>query len=88
MASRPTPEPPLAVRDIEAGTVLETNRFKVTSMETKHLPDPSVKSLGYRVESDYGSVAISGDTAISDGMGRWPGTWTFSCTSASSRTSG
>jgi ribonuclease Z len=68
MASRPAPEPPLAVRDIDAGTVLEKNRFKVTSMQTKHLPDPSVKSLGYKVESDYGSVAISGDTAISNGM--------------------
>jgi ribonuclease Z len=27
-----------------------------------------MSSLGYRIDSDYGSVAISGDTAVSDGM--------------------
>ena len=68
MANRPVREPPFSVRDIGPGVVLETDRFRVTSMETTHLPDPAMTSLGYRVESDYGSVAMSGDTAISDGM--------------------
>ena len=68
MAARPRETPPYEVRDIGPGTVLETNSFKVSCLETKHLPDPAVKSLGYRVDSDYGSVAISGDTAVSDGM--------------------
>ena len=68
MAARPRETPPYEVRDIGPGTVLETDNFKVSCLETKHLPDPSVKSLGYRVDSDYGSVAISGDTAVSDGM--------------------
>ena len=68
MAARPRETPPYEVRDIGPGTVLETDSFRVSCLETKHLPDPSVKSLGYRVDSDYGSVAISGDTAVSDGM--------------------
>ncbi len=68
MAARPRETPPYAVRDIGPGTVLETDSFKVTCAETKHLPDPEVKSLGYRVDSEYGSVVISGDTAVSEGM--------------------
>ena len=68
MTKRPREEPPFEVHDIGPGTVLETDRFKVSCLETKHLPDPAVKSLGYRVDSDYGSVAISGDTAVSEGM--------------------
>ena len=68
MAARPRETPPYEVRDIGPGTVLETDRFKVSCLETKHLPDPEVKSLGYRIDSDYGSVAISGDTAVSEGM--------------------
>ena len=68
MARRPRSTPPYEVHDIGPGTALETDSFKVSCLETKHLPDPSVKSLGYRVDSDYGSVAISGDTAVSEGM--------------------
>ena len=67
-AARPRATPPYEVRDIGPGTVLETDSFRVSCLETKHLPDPAVKSLGYRVDSDYGSVAISGDTAVSEGM--------------------
>ena len=68
MTQRPRQTPPYEVRDIGPGTVVETDSFRVSCAETKHLPDPEVKSLGYRVDSDYGSVAISGDTAVSDGM--------------------
>ena len=68
MAQRPRETPPYKVRDIGPGTVLETDGFRVSCAYTRHLPDPEVKSLGYRVDSDYGSVAISGDTAVSEGM--------------------
>ena len=68
MTKRPQGEPPFEVRDINPGVALETDHFKVSCLETKHLPDPAMKSLGYRIDSDYGSVAISGDTAISEGM--------------------
>lgn len=68
LARRPRREPPFRVRDIGPGTVLETDRVKVTTMETRHFPNPATKSFGYRIESDYGSIAISGDTAVSDAM--------------------
>ena len=68
MKKRPTQEPPFKVKDVSAGVVIETDSFKVTSLETDHLPFPNMHTLGYRVDSDYGSVAISGDTAVSQGM--------------------
>ena len=68
MTKRPREAPPYDVHDIGPGKALETDRFKVSCLETKHLPDASMKSLGYRIDSDYGAVAISGDTAVSEGM--------------------
>ena len=68
MKKRPTQEPPFDVKDVSAGVVIETDSFKVTSLETDHLPFPNMHTLGYRVDSEYGSVAISGDTAVSEGM--------------------
>jgi ribonuclease Z len=68
MSKRPTQEPPFKAQNISPGVVIETDKFKVSCLETDHLPFPNMSSLGYRIDSDYGSVAISGDTAISDGM--------------------
>lgn len=57
-------EPPVEVRDIAAGVVIENDRFKVTAAETDHIPFVGpTRSLAYRVESRYGSVVVSGDTA-------------------------
>ena len=44
-----------------AGVVLKTDTFKVTATTVLH----SVPSFAYRVDSKYGSVVISGDTAPS-----------------------
>lgn len=68
MSKRPTQEPPFKAKDITPGVAIETDKFKVSCLETDHLPFPNMSSLGYRVDSEYGSVAISGDTAISEGM--------------------
>lgn len=68
LARRPRPEPPFEVHDIVPGTVLETDRFTVRALHTEHFPDPAMQSLGYRIDSDYGSIAISGDTAVSEAM--------------------
>lgn len=65
---RPADEPPFLVSDIEPGVVVETDNFKVSCVYTDHLPLPDVHSLAYRVDSAYGSVAISGDTAPTDNM--------------------
>lgn len=43
------------------GVILETERFTVTAATVLH----SVPSFAYRVDSQYGSVVISGDTAPS-----------------------
>jgi ribonuclease Z len=68
----PRQEPPVDVRDVQPGVVVETPQFKVTAAETSHFaPANAAKgmySLGYRVESEHGAVAISGDTAPCDGM--------------------
>jgi ribonuclease Z len=69
MQDRPATEIPVNVKDVGAGLVLEGKNFKVTATETPHY-DPALHmtSLGYRVDSPYGSVAISGDTAPSQNM--------------------
>lgn len=65
---KPLPHLPLTVKDIEPGTVLETDKFKVTCKYTAHLAAFQMRSLGYRIESPYGTVAISGDTAPCQAM--------------------
>ena len=65
---RPTAEPPFMVGDVTPGVVLDTDAYRVTAVATDHLPDPEMKSLGYKVESRYGSVVISGDTRPVQGV--------------------
>ena len=65
MDRRPRSKPPIEVHDIGAGLVVETDAFKVTAVETPHYRSMGVRSLGYRVDSEYGSVVVSGDTAPS-----------------------
>lgn len=69
MPRRPASRPPVEVTEIGAGEVLKTKQFRVTAVETAHFPKQwGWKSLGYRVDSRYGSVAISGDTAPTEKM--------------------
>jgi ribonuclease Z len=56
------PEPPVNVKEIAQGIVLETDNLKVTATETPHLRSLGKKSFAFRVDSRYGSVVISGDT--------------------------
>lgn len=65
---RPTRTPPFAVHEIGPGKVLETEKFKITCAEMVHLNNAWTTSLAYRVESDYGSIAISGDSSPTDNM--------------------
>jgi ribonuclease Z len=69
ITARPQPEPPLEVFEIGEGTVLETGSFKVSACEVVHinrLMDHAC--FAFRVDSAYGSVAISGDTEPCDAM--------------------
>lgn len=64
---RPMREPPFTAHDAGAGTVLETDDFKVTAISSPHYPY-DYESLAYRVDSRHGSVVISGDTGPSEEM--------------------
>lgn len=68
---RPGHEPPFEVRERSGGSVLKTDDFTVTAIETRHYPYPDQASLAYRVDSRYGSVVISGDTGPSADMVRF-----------------
>lgn len=45
--------------------VLETDKYTVTAAQTPHMDLEGPHSFAYRVESKYGSVVVSGDTAPS-----------------------
>lgn len=61
---KPAAEPPFVVKDVQPGVIIENDKFKVTAVSTPHYPNGKL-SLGYRVDSRYGSVVISGDTGPS-----------------------
>lgn len=63
-------EPPFVVKDIEAGKVASGPGYTVTAMHTVHYTYPGAqqKSLAYRVDTQYGSVVISGDVGPMDEM--------------------
>ena len=60
-------EAPFVIHEIAAGVVVENDSYKVTCARVPHTGG-DVVSLGYRIESKYGVVAISGDTGPSDVM--------------------
>jgi ribonuclease Z len=60
-------ESPFVIKEISAGLVVENDTYKVTCAQVPHTGG-DVLSLGYRIESKYGVVAISGDTGPSDAM--------------------
>lgn len=70
ICDRPPSEAPLEVKEFDAGTVLETDRFRVTAAEVVHLEtlDFSKTCYAFRIDTEYGSVAISGDTEPCDSM--------------------
>jgi ribonuclease Z len=59
---KPQASPLIEVQDINTAFTYETDRFRVFAGEVEHHQRCGVYSIGYRVESDYGVVAISGDT--------------------------
>jgi len=61
------PEPPFLIKEISSGVVVENDSYKVTCARVPHTGG-DVISLGYRIESRHGVVAISGDTGPSDAM--------------------
>jgi len=59
-------DPPVDVKDIEPGVIVQESNLKVIAAEVDHWGGgEGTKSFGYRVESPYGSVVITGDTGPS-----------------------
>jgi ribonuclease BN (tRNA processing enzyme) len=56
----PRPKPDFDVSDIESGEVIEGDRWRVTTAYAQHA-QPWLQSLAYRVDSDAGSIVITGD---------------------------
>jgi ribonuclease Z len=61
------PEPPFLIKEVSSGVVVENDSYKVTCARVPHTGG-DVISVGYRIESRHGVVAISGDTGPSDAM--------------------
>jgi ribonuclease Z len=70
ITDRPPAEPALAMHDVHAGTLLETDRYRVSAVQVQHLSllGYADADWAYRVDSDAGSVAFSGDTVPCDAM--------------------
>lgn len=60
------PKLDIPVTEIDrSGVVLETDGYRVTAVQTPHIQLPGPNSFAYRVDTQYGSVVVSGDTAPS-----------------------
>jgi ribonuclease Z len=70
IVERPALEPRIQHHDLRRGAVLETNSCRVIAGEVKHLNllGFAHADWGFRIESDCGSIAISGDTIPCDEM--------------------
>jgi ribonuclease Z len=68
VVDRPSEEPPFAVEEIDVGWAWERDGISVRAGAVEHHQRVGMPSVGYRIESDHGVVALSGDTAPCDGV--------------------
>ncbi len=68
ITNRPSPEPPFTTHEIEVGWSWEHRGTRVTTGAVEHHQRIGMPSLAYRVESEYGVVVITGDTAPCDSV--------------------
>ena len=64
-AARDLRFPPVTEIEPLGGVILHTDNIKVTAAPTPHMMSKNGHSFAYRVDSNYGSVVISGDTVPS-----------------------
>jgi len=57
----PRKKPVLIPHEIGSGVFLETDDYKITAARAEHV-QPYLDSLAYRVDTDGGSIVITGDT--------------------------
>ncbi|MBM3779738.1 MAG: MBL fold metallo-hydrolase [Acidimicrobiia bacterium] len=62
VTERPLSEPPLAVEEIDVGGIVRTRYGIVTAGAVEHHQRVGTPSVGFRVETPAGVVALSGDT--------------------------
>ncbi len=67
----PPPSPSYSVEEIEVGWTLAGEAFRVSTGRVEHHQRLGLASVGYRVDSEHGSVAITGDTAPSGDVVEW-----------------
>jgi ribonuclease Z len=68
VTDRPSEEPPFTVQEIDVGFVWERDGIRVVAGKVEHHQRVGMPSVGYRIETRYGVVALSGDTAPCDGV--------------------
>jgi len=62
ITNRPEIDPPIEVQDVGPSFLHRTDRYTVIAGEVEHHQRCGMPSFGYRVECQYGVIAISGDT--------------------------
>jgi ribonuclease Z len=68
IVDRPSDVPPYSASEIDVGSVTEINGIRVIAGHVEHHQRLGMPSLGYRIETAYGVVALSGDTAPCDSV--------------------
>jgi ribonuclease Z len=63
ITDRPSVDPPFRVHEMDVGWRWERDGFQVIAGAVEHHQRLGVPSIGYRIESKHGVVALSGDTA-------------------------
>lgn len=68
VTDRPLESPSYRVEEIDVGWRLETDRYKVLTGHVEHHQRVGTPSVGYRIECEHGTIALTGDTGESDGV--------------------
>jgi ribonuclease Z len=68
VVDRPSSDPPFVVHEIDVGWIWERPGIRLVAGAVEHHQRLGMPSVGYRVVSAHGVVALSGDTAPCDGV--------------------
>ncbi len=63
----PRLKPDVQAKDIGPGPVTETDNYRITAAPAEHV-EPWLDSLAYRIDTDDGSLVITGDTRACDSV--------------------
>lgn len=68
VVERPSEDPPFAAHEIDVGWSWQQADFQVLTGAVEHHQRLGLPSLAYRIESPYGTVVLTGDTAPCDSV--------------------